>query len=333
MIAVIGATGFIGTYLVDKLKQDNKDVIACGTNKIALEYYKDKNIVYEKIDITQKDDFKLLDKYNIEAIVLLSALLPANVNKYSAEKYIDVNVNGTLNVLEYCRKSGINTILSTTSYADVQNNWSAEIPITELTPRSFNYNGDHAVYVFSKNMASDLIFNYYAEYGIRGIVFRLPPVYGVGPHSSIYVDGKKYKSGFQVFVDKALNKEDIEIFRDENAFRDVVYVKDVVSAIIKAIENKNAKGLYNIGSGIKLTLRQQVEDIIKVFAGENSGISIRVNLEKDNKIKSYVFDISKASNDFGYRPRYSNFEYLLNDYKKEMALNRFTYLTERGNNK
>lgn len=330
MIAILGATGFIGTYLVDKLISEGKEVIACGRNLEAKDYYENKGIPFETIDISVKDDFEKLEKYKVDSVVLLSALLPANVKDYDVQRYVDINVTGTVNVLEYCKKNNVKTLISTTSYADVQNNWSETEAITENTTRDYKYTGDHAVYVFSKNMATDLILHYNEEYGIRGVIFRLPPVYGVGPHSSIYVDGKKYISGFQMFVEKAIAGEQIEIYGDCNVFRDVVYVKDVVKGIILAIENENAKGLYNMGSGVKLSLKKQVEDIINIFGNEDNKSKIIYRSDKHNNSKSYVFCIDKAKKDFNYEPEYSDFTKLLNDYKKEMKASRFEFLIKRS---
>ncbi len=90
---------------------------------------------------------------------------------------------------------------------------------TEKASRDYKFVGDHAMYVISKNAATDIIEHYSQEYRINGIVFRLPPVYGYGPHSEIYVNGKYYKSGFQIFVEKAINSEDIEIWGDSHQSR------------------------------------------------------------------------------------------------------------------
>ena len=330
MIAVLGASGFIGTYLVDELIKEGKEVLACGRNEDAKTYYEKNNIIFEKVDIACKNDFDRLKKYDIDSVVLLAALLPANVKEDNVYNYINTNVIGTVNTLEFCRKNDVETIIFTTTYADVQNKWSDVEPITEETIRDYKYTGDHSVYVFSKNMATDLIKHYSDKYGLRGVVFRLPPVYGVGPHSCIYVDGKKYVSGFQIFIEKAMAGEEIEIYGDHNIFRDVVYVKDVVRGIILAIDNINTKGLYNMGSGVKLTLKKQVEDIVEMFSPLDNKSKIIYRRDRPNNSKSYVLDISKAKNDFGYVPQYADFKKLLEDYKEELRMDRFEHLKKRS---
>ena len=327
MIIIIGASGFIGMYLVDELLKNKFKVLATGRNDAGRDYYKTIGTEYSHLDISNANDFKKLPKKGIKAVVLLAALLPANVKGFNDPyKYIDVNVKGTLNVLEYCRKNNIKKIISTTSYADVQNLWKKDYKIKENDSRNYKIDGDHASYVISKNAATDFILHYNEEYDMTGSIFRLPPVYGYGPHSEIYVDGKYYKSGFQVFLEKAINGDDIEIYGDKNVSRDVVYVRDVVNAFILAIKSNKARGVYNIASGKSLTLESQVEKIIKVFSSKNNKSKIIYSSKKENNSTSYAFDISKAKKDFDYSPHYCSFEKLLVAYKKDMEKEKFNFL-------
>ncbi|WP_104384609.1 NAD(P)-dependent oxidoreductase [Sphingobacterium sp. HMA12] len=326
MIIVIGGTGFIGAYLVDELVKNGKKVFVTGRNKAVLDHYKSLGIDSCYLDLSDSTSFHQLPNSGIEAVVLLGAHLPANVQDYNPQDYIDINISGTLNVLEFCRTNHIDTIISTTSYSDVRTLWLKDQPIDADVPREAMFKGDHAVYSISKNAATDLIIHYSTEYGMNGSVFRLPPVYGYGPHSVIYVDGKYYKSGFQVFLEKAMVGEDIEIFGDHTASRDVVYVKDVVQAFVKAISTKNARGVYNITSGISTSLVEQVENIVEIFGPSDRKSKIHLNADRPNTSASYIFDISKGTKDFGYSPNYVPFTRLLQDYKEEMTSKKFDFL-------
>lgn len=326
MIIVIGASGFIGTYLVDDLISQGYEVFATGRNPIVMEHFKNKKIDSCNLDLSDKESFKQLPTKDVKAVVLLAAHLPANVGKYNPFDYIDINITGTLNVLEFCRQNEIKKIVSTTSYSDVYNHWIKGKPIDSDVYRDYVLSGDHALYTISKNAATDLILHYNSDFGFQGSIFRLPPVYGYGPHSEIYVDEKYYKSGFQIFLEKAIAGESIEIYGDKDISRDVVYVKDVTSAIIGAINSPNSRGVYNITSGVATTLENQVLDIVEVFGRENGKSKIIYSPQKINSGKSYVFDISKAYEDFGYKPKYVPFKRLLLDYKKEMESKRFEYI-------
>lgn len=318
MIIIIGASGFIGTYLVDELIKNGYDVLATGRRLSALQYYKENNIKSIELDITNPKDFDKLPTEGVEAVVLLAALLPANLTEDNPYAYIDVNVKGTLNVLEYCRRNNVKKVLSTTSYADIMGYWQKDIALKDNTPRSFNLEDDHTCYVISKNAATDFILHYNAKYNMCSTIFRLPPVYGVGPHSEIYVDGKLYKSGFQKFIDNAVNGDPIEIYGDKNVSRDVVSVKDVVSAFIGAIRSDKASGIYNISSGIPTTLEEQAVAIIDTFSPDNNKSKIIYRPEKSNNSKSYLFDITKAKQDFDYNPKFKLFKDLIVDYKKDL---------------
>jgi len=328
MIVVIGASGFIGTYLVDLLINEGYDVIATGRRSSALEYYRIHNIPSMELDITRKTDFEKLPTEGVKAVILLAALLPANATIDDPYAYVDINIKGTLNTLEYCKKNGIKKIISTTSYADIQNHWKKDLPLKDDTPRSFNLSGDHACYVISKNAAADFILHYNADYGMHGVIFRLPPVYGVGPHSEIYADGKLYKSGFQRFVESAEAGEPISIFGDKNVSRDVVSVKDVAAAFVNAVKSDKPSGIYNMSSGVAVTLEDQVKSIIDIFSKPEKKSEIRYCPEKKNNSQSYLFDISKARQDFDYNPRFSSFKDLLIEYKKDLEDSRFSSFFE-----
>lgn len=326
-VVVTGAFGFIGVYLVDELLRQGFAVIATGHREAAAKYYSELGVPYCHLDIAAEDDFANLPAEGVEAVVHLVGLLPANVQDCRPHDYIRTNVLGTLNVLEYCRRHGVPKVIGTTSYADVQNAWTASPPVKDDALRNFRLTGDHAMYVISKNAATDSILHYDAALGLHGAVFRLPPVYGYGPHLVIYVDGKRYKSGFQIFLEKASAGQPIEIWGNRAAVRDVVYVKDVVQAFVKAIRNDTARGVYNITSGKGVTLEEQATAMIEAFSPPDAPSELIYRPEKENNIQSYVFDIAKAHRDFGYQPEYGFLEMLV-DYKREQQSGRYDRFIE-----
>lgn len=324
MYIIIGASSFIGVYTVDEFLKQGQKVIVTGRENKFREHYEKLGVSYINLDLTNKEDFEKLPKEGVEGVILLAGLLPANAKvnldqDENADDYFMINTIGTINVLEYCRKNGIKRVISTSSYADVRNSWSKDRALTEEEPRGFVYSGDHAVYVISKNAACDVMEYYNQQHGMKNACFRFPPVYGVGPHGSLFVNGTYVKSGLQIFIDRASKGEDIIIFGDKNLSRDVVYVKDVAHAFYLAMKSEKTYGLYNMTSGKGVTLQEQAEVIADVFATcmeKKSKIVYRPEI--GNNTPSYLFSMEKAKKDFGFIPQYSDFRVMMRDYKEDL---------------
>jgi UDP-glucose 4-epimerase len=329
-ILVFGAAGFIGTYLVDELVRSGYQVTASDIDPWGRGYYAGKTLEYVEVDITDVATFGCLKNERFDAVINLAACQPANVSQrdYDPKKYINVNVNGTLNILDYCRRTSAGRVIYASSHRNTEGLWAKNRAIREEDGRSLKYAGEYAMFSISESAAQDCVFHYDGQYGLRGIVFRLPPVYGYGPHTEIFKDGKPIKTGFQIFIEKAQAGEVLEVWGDEFVGRDIIYVKDVVSAFLAALENPSAKGLYNITSGRYLTLCEQAETIASLFWGGGSKPVI-VNLpDKPNGMDSFLYANEKAARELGWSPQYS-FRDMLVDYMREAESGRFKYLLEK----
>ena len=327
MILIIGASSFIGVHTVSEFLNQGCKVAVTGRNNRFKEHYDKLGVDYYNLDLSKKEDFAVLPTQDVQGVVLLAGLLPANAEvdldkDENAADYFRINVLGTINVLEYCRKNGIKRVISASSYADVRNAWAKDKAITEEEPRSFSYKGDHAVYVISKNAANDVMEYYNQQHGMKNAWFRFPPVYGAGPHGSLFINGKVYKSGLQIFMDNAAEGKDICVYGDRTISRDVVSVKDVARAYYQAMFSEKTYGLYNITSGRGVTLAEQAEVIAEVFHTEGKPQSKVIYLpEKPNNSVSYLFSIEKAKRDFGYQPRFADFKDMMTDWKKDIDKN------------
>lgn len=331
MYIVIGASSFIGVYTVEEFLKQGEKVAVTGRNNKFKEHYDKLGVDYYNLDLTNKADFDKLPKNDVEGVILLGGLLPANATvkldeDENAADYFLVNTVGTINVLEYCRKNGIKRVISNCSYADVRGAWGKKT-ITEEEPRDYIYTGDHAVYVFSKNAANDTMEYYNQQHGMKNAWFRFPPVYGVGPHDSLYINGTLKKSGLKIFIDNASEGKDICIYGNPKLSRDVVYVKDVAHAYWLAMHSEKTSGLYNMTSGRGVTLQQQAEVIAELWAPNSENKSkITYNPNVENNTPSYLFSMEKAKNDFGFVPKYSDFKVMMKDYKKDLDSNKFQEL-------
>ncbi len=324
MYVIIGATSFIGVYTIQEfIKHDEKLVVTARKDKFRKYYEQFKNVKYINFDLNDPSDIEKLPKEDVDGVILISALLPATedadlTETENADKYIITNTLGTVHLLEYCRKNKIKRLISTVSYADIKNSLRGGFPTTEDEPRNFDYFGDHAVYVISKNAASDIMEYYNQQHNMKNAWFRLPPVYGVGPHGSLKVNGKIVKSGLQIFIDKAEMGEPIIVYGKKDFSRDVVYVKDVAQAYYKAAKSNKARGLYNISAGHGTTLFEQADVISRLFSKNNHVSNIDFDEEKTNSGKEFLLSIEKAKKDFGYSPQYTPFEKMMQDYKAEL---------------
>lgn len=329
-VIVVGAAGFIGTYLIDELLKNQFQVLAYDISEVGRTHYEKQGVHFEIIDITQKQDIQKLPDKGVDAVINLACVQPANVSKktYNPVDYINVNVIGTLNLLEYCRTSNIPQMILATSHRNTKGLWQAGKKIREDEGRAIELTGEYAMFSISESAAEDCIEHYTREYGLQGIVFRLSPVYGYGPHTVIFKNGEETTTGFQAFIDNAISGKPIEIWGDPDVGRDIIYVKDVVHAFIVALQNTTVKGLYNICSGQALTLRQQAEETLKVFGKNKGERKILFRPKKRNSIDPFLYDNAKAQKELGWSPVY-NFCDLLVDYKKEMESKQFQYLIKK----
>ena len=332
MVIVIGGTGFIGMYTVEALLKAGKKVLATGRNMRLGEVLQNMGAEFLELDITSEDDFDKLPKKDVEGVILLAGLLPANAKadlqeNENAADYFEVNVIGAIHVLEYCRRNGIKKVIGNCSYSDVSGAWGKGYPITEDEPRNFSYTGDHAVYVISKNACNDVMEYYNQQHGMQCAWFRFPPVYGVGPHGTIFVNGKPYKSGIATFIDNAMEGKDIELWGNPHTKRDSIYVKDVAEAYVMALESDKTYGLYNMTSGTELDLEEQAKAVIDVF-GDNKKSRIVYRPDLENHTPSYIYSMEKAKRDFGFVPKYTNYYDMMKDYKKEQESNRWNILVD-----
>lgn len=321
-IIIFGATGNIGVYLTDYLleKYSNEfEIVAVGHRKT--HFFDDRGVKYISIDIRNKDDFNLLPTDNVFSAVHLANMLPARMADDNPYTHFDVNLYGTINILEYLRKCKAEKIIFTQTYADIAGHWNKQIELMPDMSRSLVYTGDHALYAISKCAAVDTMEYYHQTFGIKNYILRLPNIYMYSPEKYYYVNGEKRLISYRYLIERAIKGEPLELWGDPGRLRDIIYVKDFCQLVYRCIAAKNDGGIYNAGTGHGTTLKQQIDGIIKVFSPKAAPSKIIYCPEKKDAMQ-YIMNIDNAREEIGYEPQYSYEDYL-NDYKLEMNSNRF----------
>ncbi|MCC5997512.1 MAG: SDR family NAD(P)-dependent oxidoreductase [Thermofilum sp.] len=288
-ILVTGGAGFIGSHLVKELVKSGYSVrVLDNLSNGSLENIRDVlgSIEFIKGDIRDKNVVEDALK-GVDAVVHLAALIDVAESVEKPELYLDVNVNGTFNVARASRKVSAFIFASTCAvYGE-----PVKIPIGEdhpLRPKS--------PYAATKIAGEAFVQAYGNLYGYRPVILRLFNVYG--PRQS-----KAYAGVITEFVKRATSGEPPIIFGDGEQTRDFVHVKDVAKAIIKALDSDNASGIYNVGSGVAVTINDLAHLILKLAGKEN--VEPIHGPPRPGDIKHSQANINRAKKELGYNPSVS----------------------------
>ncbi|MER3383097.1 NAD-dependent epimerase/dehydratase family protein [Pectobacterium aroidearum] len=329
-IIIFGASGNVGSYLLkyalDFFDKEKYEVIASGkrkTNafdKLGVEYY--------SIDLSVKESFSVLPTENIHAVILLSAKIPSYMVDYNARDYVESIIMGGFNVLEWCREIKVDRVLYTQTVYDLSE-YNSGVVLKPNMPAKFSYTGDHAAYVISKNTILEFLKHYHCEYGIKTFIFRLPTIYNYSQYQYYFPNGIKTLRPVYDMINKAIHGETIELWGNPDYSKDMVYVDDFSQMICKAVLVDLEHGIYNVGTGVPVTLEEQIKTIIDVFSPEENKSKIIYRPEKKSG-GGFLMDISNAKEELGYEPHYTC-RMLFECYKNEMEINRFAELRDRDN--
>ncbi len=318
MILVIGATGYVGRYFCTEMVERGVDILALGRSKKAQTFLEENNVPFQYFDLEDSRCFDNLPKSNIEAIIDLSACLAEL--ETPVEKFFTINTVGVYKVLDYAYKNGIKKVVVSSSHK-LYNDINKEV-ISEDDGISFT--GDHSPYIISKIAAENFIEWYNKDFGMNAISLRFTGVHGYGEIlGHLNADGSYKKSTFELFFEKALKAETIEVWGDQSIKRDHVYIKDVVEALYKAAISGDAKGVFNIASGVGYSQYDEACALAEVFRPSNGRSKIVCKPELQGLKRGYVYNIAKAKEILGWEPQYTDLVTMLTDYKKEWETKKY----------
>lgn len=321
-VIVFGATGSVGAYATLDISNAGYDVIAVGHRLSDNGFFSQYGIQYISLDICNALDFAKLPNEDVYAIVNLAGALPARMEGYFPQKYVDTIITGMLNVLTYAQHVGVDRVIYAQSISDVGYLMGdATKPIPSEAESHFPLNNDHSVYSICKNAAVNLLEHFYCKYGIKRFVLRFPNITLYHPNPFDYVDGVRRWVSYRWMIHQAMAGNPLEVWGNPSRRRDIVYIKDCTQIILGALSAQVEGGMYNVGTGVGVTMKDQVKGIAEVFAPQGKQIEIIYRLDKPDS-PEYVFDISKTQHDLRYTPQYE-YKVALQDFKREQELNRF----------
>lgn len=268
-IMVIGGAGLIGSHIVDQLLQtDVKEVVVYdnfvrGRMENLAGALKDPRCSVFPLggDVLQPDVLDTAMK-GVDGVFHLAALWLLHCHEYPQSAF-EVNIRGTFNVLEACRRHNIQRLVYSSSasvYGD-----AVEEPMTESHP--FNC---WTFYGATKIAGEAMMKAYHKRYGVKGVGLRYMNVYG---------PRQDYKGAYIAVMMKALDcidrNEQPLVYGDGSQAYDFIHVADVARANLCAMTSECPVGFFNVGRGVKTSVKELIEVLLKLTGKQSLGINFK----------------------------------------------------------
>jgi UDP-glucose 4-epimerase len=285
-ILVTGGAGFIGSHLCESLRMDGCEIVVIDDLSMGLRDNVPDIATFIEGDVRDFDTVRsALD--GVDAVIHLAARVSV---RSSVEQFHDdasANVMGTLNLLRACAGGSVRRFVYASSMAVY-----ADSP--EPTPLTEDYTTQPlSPYGIGKLASEMYTMNICKQIGIEPVVLRFFNTYGPGQTYTPYV------GVITIFVRRLLNGEPPIIFGDGEQSRDFISVDDIVTACSLALEADCAGEIYNIGSGLPVTVNQLADSLCEMINPELKPI------HKDaqpGELRNCIADVSKARQKMGYAP-------------------------------
>lgn len=284
---VTGGAGFIGSNIVYELLGRGHEVVILDNLSSGYERNLPRNGRLRFIcgDIR---DARIVARAveGVEAVFHLAASVG---NKRSIDNALldaEVNVIGTLTVLEASRAAGVKKVIASSSagiFGQLRH-----LPIREDHPAE-----PDSPYGASKLCAEKQCLVYSKLYGMEVVCLRYFNVYGPNQRMD------PYGNVIPIFAFAMLRDEQITVFGDGEQTRDFIHVRDVVQANLKALEARGVSGAFNIGSGTSVTINRLVE-LLSQAGGLNP--RVRYGDPRPGDVRDSIADIGAARSAFGFEP-------------------------------
>ena len=289
-VLVTGGAGFLGSFLCERLLQENCDVVCVdnfytGTKRNIVHLLKNPYFELIRHDITFPLYLEVDEIYNFAC--------PASPIHYQNDpvQTTKVNVHGSINMLGLAKRTNARILQASTSevYGD-----PAVHPQTEAYWGNVNCIGIRSCYDEGKRCAETLFFDYYRQHRLDIRVVRIFNTYGPRMHPN---DGRVVSN----FILQALNNKDITVYGDGKQSRSFCYVDDLIEGVVRMMNTPgDFTGPVNLGNPEEYSILELAEKII-ALTGSKSKI-IFESLPQDDPLKRKP-DIELAREKLNWEPQ------------------------------
>ena len=304
-ILVTGGAGFIGSHLCGKLLDEGNEVICLdnfftGSKRNISRYLGNKNFELVRHDITKE--------YFAEVDYIYNLACPASPPhyQYNAIKTIKTSIIGTMNMLGLAKRCKARILQASTSevYGDPKVH-----PQREDYWGNVNPIGIRSCYDEGKRCAETLMMDYHRQNNVDIRIIRIFNTYGPNMAPD---DGRVVSN----FILQALKGEDITIYGDGSQTRSFCYVDDLVTGMIKMMENPSFIGPVNLGNPSERTILDFAKLIIELTNSKSKIVYKPLPSDDPTQRKP---DITLAKEKLGWEPKVDIKEGLMNtiEYFKE----------------
>lgn len=294
-VAITGGAGFIGSHLCERLIKQRHEVVCLdnfttGSNKNIAHLLENQNFKLFECDVRDKNKIAgIFQQEEVDLVYHCAAVVGVKRTLANPKEVFEVNINGTINVLDAALKSGCQKVVNISS-SEVYGN-PVEVPQKEDSPKNVDL-----PYAISKLVSEKYAQIYYQRHGLKTTSLRLFNVYG--PRQ----DNTPYGFVVGIFIKRVLQGESPVIHGDGFQTRDFNYIDDCIIPIVIACESDAANGeVFNIAAGKPITILDLSELIIEL-SGEDLRPSFEPKREFD--IGHRFADISKMRRILNYKPKY-----------------------------
>lgn len=284
---VTGGAGFIGSNLVKVLASENHEVTVLDNFMTGYRENLSGLASVQVINGDIRDEQAVATAIRgVDVVFHLAACVGNKRSQDDPFTDSEINVLGTLRILEAARKAGVRKVVASSSAAIFGELKS--LPIREDHPAE-----PDTPYGASKLCEEKQCLAYSKLYGLEVVCLRYFNVYGPNQRFDAY------GNAIPIFVFQMLRGQVVTIFGDGEQTRDFINVADVVQANIKAAQASGVSGAFNLGSGTRVTINSLVDKI--VTAGQFRPSVIHGPL-RPGDVRHSLADISAAREAFGFEP-------------------------------